>query len=259
MMGPFHLSSCSSSPWLCAQRKSKCNQKKRVTRRNNKLDYQYGPEQNGLCSDLLRQTTNHWPFLSKPITEYSYLHSLILEQKQLMHPQIGRIQNLHLAFHENLQRAQAFWLQCIHQRLNTYEGLALEVGSLSVHLIHWTSNPIPHRMQQCSFPSLCWTKDLWPNHPRIHNAVWNTRLWTVETTLAGATQRDWFSYQMISHTAGFKTFLHPHSMHPFSPLSGFPLLLFGTHSNHSRQHRCKALQPNPLILDTHSSQCAHPF
>jgi len=28
---------------------------------------------------------------------------------------------------------------------------------------------------------------------------------------------------MINNTVGFKTFLHPHSIHPFSPLSGFPL------------------------------------
>jgi hypothetical protein len=39
------------------------------------------------------------------------MHSLIFEQKQLIHSQIGRvdnqIQNLHLAFHESLQRAQA--------------------------------------------------------------------------------------------------------------------------------------------------------
>jgi hypothetical protein len=40
------------------------------------------------------------------------MHSLIFEQKQLIHLQVGRadnqIQNLHLAFHENLLRAQAF-------------------------------------------------------------------------------------------------------------------------------------------------------
>jgi len=31
----------------------------------------------------------------------------------------------HLSFHENFERAQAFWLPCIHQRSDTYESLTL--------------------------------------------------------------------------------------------------------------------------------------
>jgi hypothetical protein len=36
--------------------------KKRVTRPNNEFDYGYGPNQSGLPSDLLRQTTFSDPF-----------------------------------------------------------------------------------------------------------------------------------------------------------------------------------------------------
>jgi hypothetical protein len=50
--------------------------------------------------------------------------------------------------------------------------MAFEVRALVVHSILWASSPIPHWMQQCSFPSLCWTKDLLPDYPRIKNALW---------------------------------------------------------------------------------------
>ncbi len=78
-------------------------------------------------------------------------------------------------------------------------------------------------MQQCIFPSFCLTKDLWPDYPLVQNAFWNTWLWTVDTKLASATQRDWFSCKMISSTVGLKSFLHSHSIHSFYPPSRFPL------------------------------------
>jgi hypothetical protein len=50
--------------------------------------------------------------------------------------------------------------------------MAFEVKTLGVHSILWAFSLIPHWMQQCSFPSLFWTKDLWHDYPRVKNALW---------------------------------------------------------------------------------------
>jgi len=42
---------------------------------------------------------------------------------------------LHLAIHKNLQRAQYFWLQSVHQKSNINTGMAFEVRALDVHSI----------------------------------------------------------------------------------------------------------------------------
>jgi len=62
----------------------------------------------------------------------------------------------------------------------------------------------------------------------------STWLWTVYTTLANATRRDWLSCKMISSTTGFKSFPHSHSIHSFYRPSGFPcwpLILTQTTAN----------------------------
>ncbi len=138
----------------------------------------------------------------------------------------SRIQNLHLAIHKNLQRTQYFWLQSIHQKSNINIGMASEVRALGVHSILWVFNPIPHKMLQCMhFLHSAGPETYDPITLESELLSENTWLWTVCTILANVTQRDSLSYKMINSSAGFKTFLHPHSMLSFFPHAGSPLAL----------------------------------
>jgi hypothetical protein len=105
-------------------------------------------------------------------------------------------------------------------------------------------------MQQCSFTSLCWTKDLWPDYPQAQNVVWNTWFWIIHATLASAIQRDWLSCKMISSTAGLKSFLHSHLIHSFYPPSGFPpwsLVLTQNTPDYTDARHCNPI-PSSLIF-----------
>jgi len=108
--------------------------------------------------------------------------------------------------------------------------------------------------------SLCWTRDLWPNHPWIQNVLrkyltldnliprFDTTIWKDSFSCENDQQHCWsqllFAFSLdILILFTFR----------ISPLT------FGTHSDHNQQHRCKALQPKSLIPNTHSPWHAHSF
>jgi len=105
-----------------------------VPRRINKSDYQHGHEQSGLSLLIFldkSQITNPFSLNSSQNTP-TCIHWSLNRNNSCIHKSVEQIishQNSHLAFHENFQRAQAFWLPCIHQRLDTYESLALTTSA----------------------------------------------------------------------------------------------------------------------------------
>jgi hypothetical protein len=128
--------------------------------------------------------------------------------------------------------------------------MAFEVRALSVHSILWVSNPIPHIMQQCSFPSLCWTKDLWPDYPRVQNVLWkhltlNTpyhacQCYSKRLTLMQNDQQQCWS-QILS-TFSLDTFI----LSTFR-ISPWPLILTQTTTNITDARHCNP-SPSSLIL-----------
>jgi len=128
--------------------------------------------------------------------------------------------------------------------------MAFEARTLGVHSILWTSNPIPHRMQQCNCPSLCWTTDLWLDYPQVQNALrkhltlnslyhacqcYSKRL----TLMQNDQQHCW---TQILSTISLDTLFYPPSGFP-----PWPLVLTQTTSNITDARHCNP-SPSSLIL-----------
>jgi len=141
--------------------------------------------------------------------------------------QKNRIQNLHLAIHKNLQRAQYFWLQSIHQKSNINTGLAFEDRALGVHSTLWASNPIPHKMLQCMpfFTLLDQRPMTWlPSSPNCTLKTPNSGQFVPHLPLVLKETNS--HIRMISSSVDLKSFLHSHSTHSFYAPLGFPLDLW---------------------------------
>jgi len=100
----------------------RCNQK-RGCKIKQHPDLLYGSKQR--CNVWASRTKhNHWSFPSYFVSECSCMHSMINNQTQLLRIQIGSIElqkpKLTSRIHKNCQRAQASWLQNIHQSLDSY-------------------------------------------------------------------------------------------------------------------------------------------
>jgi len=147
-----------------------------VTRRNNKLDSQNGSKQSGLPSDLPSQTILFDPFSPNSSQNISTcIHWSLNKNNSYTHKsaeQNTKFKTYTLPFmkisrQHNLSGSNVF----------IKNQTSIKVWPLRSELSVFTRSfePLTRSPTECNnacFPSLCWTKNLWSDYPRVQNVIW---------------------------------------------------------------------------------------
>ncbi len=182
------------------------------------------------------------------------MHSLIFEQEQLIHSQISRTETefktytlpfMKISREHNLSGSSIF----------IKNQTPIKVWPLRSELSVFTRSfePLTRSPTECNnacFPSLCWTKDLWPDYPRVQNVLWKhltlnslyhaCQCYSKRLTLMQNDQHHYWSQILSTFSLGtliLSTF----------KISRWPLILTQTTANITDARHCNP-SPSSLIL-----------